>query len=68
MESILERFGSCTLHRRLALRAAPPHRAPLSGCLVPPLGKFVFPFGLAKGKYAGAYLCMFVCVVVLRPR
>ena len=39
MESILERFGSCPLHRRLALRAAPPHRAPLSGCVGTSVGK-----------------------------
>ena len=68
MESILERFGSCTLHRRLALRAAPSHRAPLSGCVGTSVGKSCFPFGLAKEKYTGAYLYVFVCVVVLRPR
>ena len=44
MESILERFGSCPLHRRLALRAAPPHRAPLFGCVVTSIGKSCISF------------------------
>ena len=55
MESNLERLGSCPLHRRLALRAI---ALPFPDALVPPLGNVVFLFGLANGKYAGAYLCV----------
>ena len=44
MESILERFGSCPLHRRLALRAAPPHHTPLSGCVGTSVGKSCISF------------------------
>ena len=39
VESILERFGRCLLHRRLALLTAPPYRAPLSGCIGFSVGK-----------------------------
>ena len=50
VESILGEFECCPLHRRLALRAAPPHRAPLSGWVGTSVGKSCISFWLRKRK------------------
>ena len=66
MESILERFGSCPLHRRLALRAAPPHRVHLSGCVGTSVGKSCTSFWPRERKVRRSLsLCRLLRIVLL---